>query len=200
LPDLIMTPWVLGRRVPLEVFGPPGISSMTEHLLAAYKQDIDIRMKGSEPANTTGWRVRAREIQPGAVYQDGPLTVEAFPVKHGSWMAFGYRFQTPERSIVISGDTAPTQSIIEMSQGCDLLVHEVYSVTGLATLDRRWQSYHSQMHTSSRELAEIARRTRPGLLVLYHQLFWGTPEEVLLSEIQQEYDGPVVPGQDLGVY
>src|SRR5712675_2433617 len=42
-PDLILTPWVVGRKEPLEVYGPPGTSAMAEHILKAYADDIDIR-------------------------------------------------------------------------------------------------------------------------------------------------------------
>jgi ribonuclease BN (tRNA processing enzyme) len=75
-PDLILTPWVLGREDRLEVFGPPGIGAMTEHVLAAYRADIDERLNGLEPANSTGYDVSASEIAPGIVYRDRYVTVE----------------------------------------------------------------------------------------------------------------------------
>jgi ribonuclease BN (tRNA processing enzyme) len=199
-PDLMLTPWVLGREEPLEVFGPPGVSKMAELARAAYRQDIDFRLSGLEPANRSGSQVLARDVQKGAVYRDGTLIVEAFPVDHGSWTALGYRFRTPGRTIVVSGDTAPVPAMVEMARGCDVLVHEVYSVTGLARQDPQWQRYHSKMHTSSKELARIASRARPRLLVLYHQLLWETSEEELLSEIKRNYDGEVVYGKDLELY
>jgi ribonuclease BN (tRNA processing enzyme) len=90
--------------------------------------------------------------------------------------------------------------VAENCNGCDVLVHEVYSTAGFAKRPSEWQKYHSSFHTSSRELAEIATKARPGLLVLYHQLLWGTSEEDLLSEIQQAYKGRVVSGRDLDVY
>jgi ribonuclease BN (tRNA processing enzyme) len=199
-PDLILTPWVLERAEPLRVWGPPGIVHMTEHILAAYRQDIDERLGGLEPANDTGYQVISHEAEPGIVYEDGDVTVEAFPVQHGSWTAYGYRFRTPDRTIVISGDTAPTETVVEKSRGCDVLIHEVYSAVGLGTRPPAWQRYHTRVHTSSHELAEIATRAHPALLVLYHQLLWDVSEEDLLSEIQERYEGAVVSGQDLDVY
>ncbi|MBI4551155.1 MAG: MBL fold metallo-hydrolase [Candidatus Latescibacteria bacterium] len=201
LPDLIFTPWVLGRNVPLEVYGPPGVTAMTDHLLKAYQQDIDIRINGLEPANTEGYKVNAHEITPGIVYRDERVTVRAFPVKHGSWpQAFGYRFETPDRTIVISGDAVPSPGLIEQAKGCDVLIHEVYSQAGFQTRPPEWQRYHANFHTSSAELAAIAAQTRPGLLILYHQLIWSSTEEELLKEIRQGYDGKVVSGHDLEVY
>jgi ribonuclease BN (tRNA processing enzyme) len=200
-PDLILTPWVLGRTEPLQVYGPPGIKSMTEHILEAYKEDIDIRLKGGEPSNKTGYKVVAHEVSPGLIYEDKNVRVKAFAVKHGSWPhAFGYRFETPDRSIVISGDTAFDMSVADSCNGCDILIHEVYSQAGFARRPPEWQRYHSRFHTSTRELAEIANRAKPGLLILYHQLMWGTTEEELLEEIRRGYSGKTVSGHDLDIY
>ncbi len=198
--DLILTPWVLGRREPLQVFGPPGTKTMTDHLLAAYERDIQERITGLEPANETGWRVEAADVKAGVVFVDEDVQVEAFPVQHGSWPAYGYRFLTPDRVIVISGDTRPVDSLVEAARGCDVLLHEVYSNQGLSGRPPEWQRYHSNVHTSARELGMIASSVRPGLLVLYHQLLWGVPESQLLAEIGEEYSGPVVSGKDLEVY
>lgn len=201
LPDLILTPWVLERTVPLEVYGPKGIKAMADNLLNAYREDIEIRLNGGEPSNKTGYKVVAREIEPGVIYKDANVTVKAFKVDHGSWEhAYGYRFETPDRTIVISGDCRPGSSVIENCNGCDVLIHEVYSTAGFSTRPPEWKKYHSRYHTSSRELAELAGKARPRLLVLYHQLFWGTSEEDLLKEVREGYRGKVVSGHDLDIY
>jgi ribonuclease BN (tRNA processing enzyme) len=200
-PDLILTPWVLGRNEPLEVYGPEGIVEMTDHILEAYQQDIHMRLYGLETAPRKGCKVNAHEIEQGIIYEDSNVTVEAFPVRHGSWpQAFGYKFTTPDRTIVISGDTVPTAALVHASTGCDVLVHEVYAVEGFNKRSVDWQRYHANYHTSSYELAGIASDAKPKLLVLYHQLYWGTSEEDLLSEIRERYDGVVVSGHDLDVF
>ena len=115
-PDLILTPWVMGRQAPLEVYGPKGIKNMTEHVLAAYHEDIEIRTEGMEHAPPQGWKVNVHEIKAGVVYRDANVTVTAFPTRHGDWEeSFGYRFVTADRTIVISGDTTPTQATIDAS-------------------------------------------------------------------------------------
>jgi ribonuclease BN (tRNA processing enzyme) len=202
LADLIFTPWTLERDVPLELYGPRGIRSMASHIESAYAQDIHVRLTGGEPSNNTGYRVNAHEIRPGVVYRDANVTVTAFLVPHGEWKeAFGYRFDTADgRSIVISGDTGPTDAVIKACNGCDVLIHEVYSSAGFARRPAEWQKYHARYHTSSDELAAIAAKARPGLLVLTHQLFWGTSEEDLLAEVRRGYAGRVVSGRDLEVY
>ena len=199
-PDLILTPWVLGRRQPLEVYGPVGLQAMTDHILAAYEADIRERLEGLEPANDQGYKVRVREVEPGWVYEDGNVRVEPFEAKHGSWAAYGYKFYAPDRVIAISGDTAPREGLADVYRGCDVVVHEVYSWTGLEGRAEDWRTYHSSVHTSSRELAEIASEARPGLLVLYHQVFHGVTEAELLREVKEGYEGKVVSGKDLAVY
>jgi ribonuclease BN (tRNA processing enzyme) len=199
--DLIFSPWVLERKDPLEVFGSKGLKAMTSNIVKAYKEDIDMRLHGGEPSNKTGYKVNAHEIKPGVIYKDANVTVKAFAVKHGKWQeAFGFRFETHDKTIVISGDCAPSQSVIDACNGCDVLIHEVYSQTGFLKRTPDWQKYHSSYHTSSRELAEIATKAKPGLLILYHQLFWGTSEEDLLDEIRQGYQGNIASAHDLDVY
>lgn len=201
-PDLILTPWVMGRDEPLEVYGPAGTREMTEHILESYKEDIRYRLYGTEPANDDGWRVNCYEIlKEGLFYQDEHIKAEAFRVPHGTWPnAWGFRFTTPDKVIVISGDSAPSEKIIEYASGADILVHEVYSQAGYEKKPESWKSYHAAHHTSTLELAGIARQAEPGLVVLYHILFWGSTEEELLEEISGIYEGKVILGRDLDIY
>ncbi len=201
LPDFIFTPAVLERDAPLEIYGPPGTKRMTDLILKAFSEDINLRLKGLEPAKPRGYDVWTQDVKPGVIYKDANVTVKAFAVNHGSWKhAYGYRFESADRVIVISGDCAPSESIIEACNGCDVLVHEVYSTTGFARRPPEWQRYHSNFHTSSKELAEIAAKAKPKLLVLYHQLLWGATKEQLLEEIGKGYSGKVAFGNDLDVY
>lgn len=202
-PDLILTPWVLDRAKPLRVYGPPGIKAMTDHILQAYGEDIDLRLHGGEPANAAGYKVEAREIAPGEVYRDANVRVTAFAVKHGGWKhAFAYRFDTPDKRIVISGDTAPTDAIAEACRGCDVLVHEVISTTTLAARPPEWQRYHAAFHTQTKDLARIANEAKPKLLVLYHQLYGvgGTDADLLRELRDAGYKGDVVSAKDLDMY
>lgn len=200
-PDLIFTPWPLGRDEPLEVYGPEGIVEMTAHVLKAYDHDIKYRLYGLEPANNQGWRVNAHAVKEGIVYQDENVIVEAFRVKHGSWPnAFGYRFTTPDRVIVISGDAAPDANIEKYSRSADILIHEVYSVAGLKKLTPFWQNYHRNNHTSAHELGELASRVKPKQLVLYHIVFFGSSGEEIIGEVRERYNGDVVFANDMDVF
>jgi len=202
LPDVMLSAWTLERDVPLVVYGPPGTKAMVEHLHAAYAADIRNRIDGLEPANPDGWKVTVHEIAPGLVLDDGNLRVTAFAVPHGDWeVAYGYRFDAPDRAIVVSGDTRASDAVVTACNGCDLLVHEVYSAERFKTRPPAWQRYHANAHTSTDELAALATRARPGQLLLYHQLYWGTDDVGLLAELRRAgYAGPLRSARDLEIH
>lgn len=206
-PDLIFTPWVMGRPEPLAVYGPQGITAMTEHVLAAWQVDIAARTNGLNRHNPTGYKVTAHEISPGIIFRDDNVRVTAFPAHHEEMAdSFSFRFDTADRVIVISGDTAPTQTLIDQSRGCDVLVHEAYSTMAYRNSPRPTPEFRRRHHTSSAELAKIANAVRPGLLVTYHRSTVGEEMsncngcDVLIDEIRQGYDGRVVAADDLDVF
>ena len=200
--DLILTPPAVGRTESLQVYGPPGIGAMTEHLLAAYSEDLDTRLEGMTEAETRGYQVEAHEVQPGLVYEDDVVRVTAFAQPHGDVEhAYGYRFDADGRSVVISGDTAASDAVVEACRGCDVLLHEVYCEADFKNVSQAGRSYFRSFHTSTKELAAIANRAQPGLLVLYHILVRGCSEEELVQEMQRfSYSGEVVVGEDLTAY
>jgi len=202
-PDLIFTTWVQGRDKPLRVYGPKGIEAMTSHVLQAWQADIDIRTKGMEQRQAT--IAEAHEVKPGVVYKDANVTVTAFRNAHGEWKeTFGYRFQTADRSIVISGDTNPSAALIEHCQKCDVLIHEVYADAYRPADMANWLDYRSKYHTTTTQLAEIANKTQPGLLIMHHRGIGPRGREIsdeqYLSDVRRTYSGGVVVGNDLDVY
>ena len=196
--DLIFTPWTLGRRVPLEVHGPKGTKAMAEHLLEAYRVDIETRTNayGNQREFPEGHKVNAHEIGAGVVYKDRNVTVTAFPTKH-AMESYGYRFDTADRSVVISGDTNPTQATIDACHGCDVLIHEANTLAWLAKRPTTFQAFAAKYHTTTAQLADLAAQAKPRLLILYHAS--GSPDE-LLQEMIGRYPGHVVVGRDLDVY
>ena len=200
LADLIFTPAVTGRKEPFEIYGPPGLRAMTSSLMKAYRQDVEIRLHGLQPSVPQAYVVHAHDVAPGEIYRDGAVRVIAFAVNHGSWKhAYGYRFEAPDKTIVLSGDTTYSPSLIAAAKGCDILVHEVYSEKGFAGLSADWQTYHRASHTSARDAGRVAAQVRPKTLVLYHQLAWGQSEEEILGEVREEFGGNTVFGKDLNI-
>jgi len=206
-PDLILTTWVMGRRTPLQAYGPVGLKKMTRHILAAWDEDIHMRIEGLERQTTTGYKVAVHEFDVadhgGVVYEKDGVRISAIPVIHGCWkQAFGFRIDTPDRSIVISGDTVPTNTILEAARGVDALVHEVYPASEVAPELRIggdvWPSYMREFHTSDIELGALAAQAKPKLLVLHHIVRHEENDEELLAAIRAAgYEGEVVVAKDL---
>jgi ribonuclease BN (tRNA processing enzyme) len=202
-PDLILTSWIKGRSQPLQAYGPHGLRPMTDHLLEAFCEDIEVRSTGLERDPPGGWRVDVHEISPGLVYDRDGVRVTAISVAHGSWKeAYGYRIDAAGRSVVISGDTRPCAALEEAARGVDVLVHEVYSQAHLGPENRPggedWPRYMRQFHTSDRELGELAARDRPGLLVLTHIIRMGASDADLLEGVRAGgFTGRVAVGRDL---
>jgi len=206
-PDLIFTTWTIGRRVPLEVYGPKGITAMTQHLLEAYRVDIETRTNadGNQRSFPEGHKVNAHEIAgPGVIYKDANVTVTAFTTRH-ALESYGYRFDTADRSIVISGDTNPTQSTIDACRGCDVLIHEAQTPAWIAVRPESggapagtFRAFAEKYHTTTDQLGELARQAKPRLLVLYHYNAL-SPDE-LQAAMMKAYPGHFVIGRDLDVY
>jgi len=170
---------------------------MLEHLYEAFA--VDIKEREIDYGVAGGYRVDAREIAPGVVYDSGGVRVTAFRVEHGRLQAFGYRIDTPSRSIVISGDTRPSETLIRMATGVDVLIHEVIP-SGQVQLGNRpnvdWAKYIAEHHTTSTQLGEVAARAKPKLLIVSHNTRRESAEQVL-ANIRRAYRGQVVIAEDL---
>ncbi len=199
--ELAATIW-WRRAGRIRVWGPAGLRAMVDGMEAMLSADIHIRSSGNQPlARPDGYRVRATEIEAGRVLEEDGIAIDAFEVSHGAARpAFGYRIATPDRTIVISGDTAYSDAVVEMARGADILFHEVISEEGLRGLAPDWQRYHSRAHTTSSELARVARQARPALLVLVHVLHYGARIGSALDEVRSAYDGEVVLADDLDAF
>jgi ribonuclease BN (tRNA processing enzyme) len=206
LASLMLTPWMFGREEPLQIYGPQGMEAMAGNIVDAYAPDIAKRTL-NEPHTEHGHEMTGIDVTPGVVYTDDRVEVEAFAVSHGDWdpdvhgpfPAMGYRITTPDRTVVISGDTGPFPEMEDVYADCDVLVHEVYATAGLMSRPEEWQEYHRRSHTSGTHLGEVATRLKPGVLVLNHELLWHATEQDLLDEVAAAYTGPLIYGRDLTV-
>ncbi|MBO9507425.1 MBL fold metallo-hydrolase [Thalassospira sp. A3_1] len=201
-PELIATYW-WRRDNQIKVFGPFGTKAMSEGVYEMLADDTQTRLGGNQPVvNRDAAYADVTEFSDdGVILKDGDVTVEAFAITHGNWdNAFAYRVTTPDRIIVISGDTTYNEKLREVARGADVLLHEAISHEGWSGLPENWQAYHASAHTLSTDLAKLANETRPGLLVLYHVLHYAAPIESTLNEITERYDGKVVLANDLDVF
>ena len=197
LADLIITPWIMGRSEPLKIFGPKGAKNMHTNIIKAYQPDIDYRIFGTQPQNSTGYKVIFNELKDKFVYQDENIKVTAFLNDHGDLQeSYGFLIETTDKKILISGDTAMSKNLISYGENLDYLIHEIYSQKGFNNKTPDWQKYHQAHHTGPKEVAEIANLLQPKSLILSHILFWGSSEQEILDEVKTFYSGKIVVAED----
>lgn len=200
LPDL----WLLGhlgpfhRGQPLELFGPPGTRSLAQGLAETFKRDIDLRANPARP----GPELKPTEFkEAGVVLERGGVKVSAIPVEHVE-DSYGFRIDYEGRSVVISGDTRPSETLTTAATDADLLVHEIMAI-GEELLASRPAAAQSMMrrvlstHTTPAQVTEVLRQSGPRLAAFNHVSLNGITEEEVLEEIRSTYDGRVEMGEDL---
>jgi len=209
LPELLLFPWASqGRAVPLQVWGPTGTRAMMEHLQEAFAFDIHVRRDVDERFSPEGIRVLATDIREGVVYEANGVKVTAFLVDHAPVEpAFGFRVDYRGRSVALSGDTKPSDSLVKASQGVDVLVHEVGGwkqdpnlagspddrFPGSAQTRRQVRTIRNH-HTDGAEAGSIFERVKPRLAVFSH---YNADPASTLRLVRQVYSGPVEFGEDL---
>ncbi len=199
LPDLFNTSWQFGRKTAaFELYGPRGTKKLANAMLVFFEEDIHIRRDVMEKHPAIGATIRTHVVREGVVYDDGEVKVTAFAVDHRPVeRAFGYRFDAHGQSIVISGDTRPTENLVRHAKGADILVIEAYLPEHFDKVDTpevaaRLKSYH----TSAEEAGEIAARAGVRTLVLTH-LIPANAEETLRERAARKFKGEIVVGKDL---
>jgi len=198
LPDLFTSTWIFGRAAPLELYGPKGTKQLADGLLKFLAYDIHIRRDLVEMNPAAGAKINVHTVGQGVVYDDGELRVTAFTVDHHPVEpAFGYRFDCCGRSIVVSGDTRPSENLIRYAKGADVLVHEAYLPEHFDQVDTpevaaRLKHYH----TSAEEAGQVAQAAGVKLLVLTH-LVPGDADQTFLERAGKYFKGRIVVGQDL---
>jgi len=202
LGHLVLSRWILGQNAPFEVFGPAGTRAHVDRLLALWAWDIEVRrshMHDREPP-----RVTVHEIEEGVVYRGDGLTVTAFDVEHEPVKpAFGLRVDGPDRSVVISGDTRPSENLIRRARDVDLLIHECTDATKTSwTPGCGWPTREAKVqdlagyHTGPDEVGEVAARAGARTLVLTHLMPASDPAD-LAARVARAYAGRIVVGEDL---
>lgn len=201
LADAIFTPWIQGKRDPVNIYGPPGIGYLVSTILDGNAEDIQERASAPAGPSREGWQTKAHEVDPGEIFKDERITVRAFRVPHSQWAnAYGYRIDTPDRSIVISGDTRESDAVADACNGCDVLIHEVMSDSGFTLIPPDRKPYHASAHPPATGVGRVATKGRAKMVILTHVLFFGSTPDKILREVRSTYAGRVVLAKDLDVY
>jgi ribonuclease BN (tRNA processing enzyme) len=205
--NLLILAWAADLDHRVDTFGPPPLAAMTRQSLALNAFDIKTRI-ADEGRRPPGPLIHPHEInRPGVVMQDANVKVTAALVRHTPVEpSFAYRFDTADRSIVISGDTAPSDALIALAKGADVLVHEVMHLPSLEPLlateanATRLKDHLLASHTTTEQVGKIATAAGVKTLVLSHFVPGGFPfidDRVWLEAVRPHFAGEIVVGRDL---
>ena len=205
--NLILLAWAVGLETRLDTWGPPPLEKMTRLFLEMNEYDINIRIKDE------GYPPLAPLVHPheltrgGTVLSEGPVKVTTTLVPHPIVEpALAYRFDTPDRSIVISGDTAPSDNLIQLAKGADVLVHEAMHLGGVDRLVARVPNHPGlrqhllASHTTVEDVGRVAQEAGVKLLVLSHLVPADDPaitDAMWIEGARVHFRGPVIVGRDL---
>ena len=207
---LLLLAWGNGLKTPVKTFGPPPLAAMTDALWTAYARDLAVRVaeEGRPPLQPL---VAVHEMsEDGVVYADERVRVTAAVVNHGAMKpAFAYRFDGPDRSIVVSGDTVFDENLIRLARGADLLLHEALYLPGLDRLlalsnnASTLREHIVNTHTSTVDVGRAADAAGAKSLVLTHLVPAADPsltDDLWLADVRRNFGGPAAVGKDLAAY
>jgi ribonuclease BN (tRNA processing enzyme) len=205
--NLLLLSWASGLSTRVDAYGPPPLVRMTRQFLEMNDYDIQVRMadEGLPPLNNL---IFPHEITSnGLVMRDENVTVTAALVEHPLVApAFAYRFDCPDRSIVFSGDTAPSQNLVRLAKGADVLVHEVMYLPAIERLIKAQPSAATlrrhllAAHTSTEDVGRMATEAGVKTLVLTHFVPGGDAsisDEVWRDAVRPHFAGELIVGRDL---
>lgn len=205
--NLLLLAWATDLAHKVDTWGPPPLAEMTRQFLALNDYDIRTRMadEGRPPLKDL---IVPHEIRDGGVVmQDENVKVTAAVVQHPPVEpAFAYRFDCPDRSIVISGDTRPSENLVKLARGADVLVHEVMHLPSLEQLiatepnAKTLREHLLASHTTTEQVGRLATEAGVKTLVLSHFVPGGYPflkDDVWFDAVRPYFSGNLIVGRDL---
>lgn len=205
--NLLLLSWAAGLRTRVDTWGPPPLEKITRLFFEMSAYDIDIRIEdeGRVPLVPL---VHAHELtESGVVMQDSQVKVTCALVDHPLVQpALAYRFDTADRSIVISGDTRRSDNLVKLAQGADVLVHEAIYLPGIDRLAARvpnaatLKRHLLNSHTSAEDCGRVATAAGVKTLVLSHFVPPDDPEiteKMWFDAARQHFKGEIIVGRDL---
>ena len=198
-----------GLKNKVDTFGPPPLSMMNKAFLAYADWDVQLRVK-DEAKPELADMIKVHEITTeGIIYKDEKLSVTAFEVPHGAAKpAYGFRFETKDKTIIFSGDTSRSENLIKFSKDADILVHEIVSLHGAEAIGKSIDPGNKELvrhiveaHTKPEEVGEVATAAGVMKLVLNHFVPTGLKEfdnpEIWIKSVRKTYQGEIIVGEDL---
>ena len=213
------------RTSPVDIYGPPGTAASVQGLLQFLTVNSDIRISDGTKIVPASKVFSGHETGAGTIFQDANVKVTAVENSHfhfqpgspgfGKYKSYAYRFDAPDRSIVFTGDTGPSDAVAGLAKGADLLVSEVTSSIDEYKQDQirsgRWQTmtpeqqagalrHMTEEHLTTEEVGKMATRAGVKTVVLTHLPARGNPKEdyqAFAGQVKKEFSGAVLIANDL---
>ena len=205
--NLIWLAWAAGLNTRVDTWGPPPLENMTRLFFEMNAYDIDTRTKNEGRVPLVPLVHVHELVDGGVVMQDENLKVTSALVDHPPVVpAFAYRFDAHDRSIVISGDTRPCESLVKLARGADVLVHSAFYLPAVDRLVARVPNATSLKasiiahQTSAEDAGRAAQAAGVKTLALSHLVPADDPEvteQMWIDAAHTHFRGPVIVGKDL---
>jgi ribonuclease BN (tRNA processing enzyme) len=218
---LMSVAWDNQRTKPINVYGPPKTEDLVKAAVQYFTISADIRIADGGRTIPIRQLFFGHDVGTGVIYKDANITVTAIENTHFDFQkipasarqkSYSYRFDTPGRVIVFTGDTGPTDALIELAKGADLLVSEANSIEQrMQDLVRsgQWQvmtpeeqvrikRQMAEGHLSTDDVGRMATRASVKTVVLTH-LTWKADDDysTWVDEVKKHFFGPVLIAKDL---
>jgi len=204
---LFYNAWITGLPIQVDAYGPSGLGKMTQDFFNYLKFDIETRIVDEGRPDPRKLIVAHDFNKPGILFENDDVKVSSCLVRHPPIkLAFAYRFDAKDRSVVISGDTAYAPELAEFARGADVLVHEVMYLPGVEALikqlpnARRLREHLMAAHTLPEDVGKIADRAGVNTLVLSHFVPGDAPsitDEQWSDSVRKHFKGRIIVGKDL---
>lgn len=205
--NLLLLAWTTGLSTRVDTWGPPPISTITRQFFAMSAVDIETRIADEGRTPVEPLVVPHDVDRTGVLFDEEGVRATAAVVPHPLMAhALAYRLDTPDRSIVISGDTARSDALIALARGADVLVHEAMWVPAIERLAARVPSaaglaqHLRRSHTSAEDCGHIAAEAGVKTLVLSHLVPPDDPDitpAMWRDAAARAFGGTIVVGEDL---
>ena len=218
---LMSAAWDNQRTKPINVYGPRQTEELVKAAVQYFTISADIRIADGGRTIPIGQLFFGHDVGTGVIYNDNNIRVTTIENTHFDFQkipasarqkSYSYRFETPGRVIVFTGDTGPNEALVELAKGADLLVSEANSIEQrMQDLIRsgQWQvmtpeeqvrikGQMAEGHLSTDDVGKMATRAGVKTVVLTH-LTWKADDDysTWADEVKKHFSGPVLIAKDL---
>ncbi len=222
LATLLVSEWEYQRAEPIDIYGG-GVEALVKSAIAYLTPNAEIRFSEGKQRPMADI-FKGHDVNAGVIYQDANVKVTAVENSHfkfapgtppyGKYKSFSYRFDTPDRSFLFTGDTGWSDAVVDLAKGADVLVTEVTSVDDVVALQKRngawqaktpaeqegWIRHMHEEHVTPEEVGKMAAKAGVKMIVMTHLAPSPNPDDDyqrFADEAKKHFSGEIKVARDL---